>query len=166
MAVITTVAGDDANSYLSVAEADTQAASELGKLPKEWLSATTELKEAALIRASAEIDEYVGSALIPWAVGQALRFPRWDDVDVDGVPLIPKRVGRATFLQAAYMLANAEILDAADAFRARGLTSFSNPDGTGGQLSDDASFGRLHGDVKRILGDVTGGVVIGTIVTR
>lgn len=165
MAVIATVAAADANSYLDVASADAFAALELGSLPKAWLKATSEDREAALIRATAEIDEHVGATVAVWDTAQALRFPRSEDVDDVGDPVIPARVSRATFLQAAYLLANVDILDAAASRRARGLANFSNPDGTSGQLADDRDYGRFHPRVIGLLDDVVGGAIIGTIVT-
>ena len=165
MAVITTVAGTTSNSYLDVAAADDFAASELGQLAKKWRTATIEDKEAALIRATSEIDEYVGSGVALYAYDQALRFPRAIDLDAAGVAIIPARVRRSTFLQAAFLLANVDELDAAAARRARGLVNFANPDGTGGQLADSPDMGRLHPRVTALLGDTVGGAVVGWIDT-
>lgn len=165
MAVIATVAGADANSYLEVADADAFAETELGKLANAWRQATSEDKEAALLRATAEIDEHVGSGTTPYDVLQGLTFPRYTDFDTDGAPIIISRVRRATFLQAAYLLANIDELDAADTRRARGLVNFANPDGTGGQVADDATFGRLHPRVIELLDTTVGGAVVGWIET-
>lgn len=165
MAVDTTVAGTSANSYLDVAGADAFASTELGKLAKAWRNATIEDKEAALLRATAEIDEYTGSGSTLFLTTQALRFPRLLDVDAAAVPFIPVRVRRATFLQASYLLANADVLDDAATRRARGLVNFSNPDGTGGQLADSRDYGRLHPRVEGLLADTVGGAVVGWIET-
>lgn len=184
MTVDTTVAGADSNSYLDVAGADALAASELGGNAKAWRAATIEDKEAALIRATAEIDEFVGappravvagppytrrpfvaSGLAPYAPDQGLTFPRAYDLDPTDEPIIPARIARATFLQAAYLIVNADLIDEAGSRRARGLTSFSNPDATGGTISDKRDFGRLHPRVEALLGDVAGGAVVGWIET-
>ena len=166
MAVIVTVGGDDANSYLDVADGDAFAASEIGQLASAWRKATVEDKEAALIRATSEIDEHVGSGVALYSITQALRFPRLEDVDpVTGDVILPLRVRKATFLQAAYLLANVKELDDAASRRARGLVNFANPDGTGGQLADSAEFGRMHPRVERLLDDTVGGVVVGWIET-
>lgn len=164
MAVIATVAGNDSNSYLDVASADAYAALELGALPKAWLTATVENREAALIRATAEIDERVGATVSVWDTAQALRFPRDVDYDDLGDPIIPGRVSRATFLQAAYLLANVDILDAAAARRARGLVNFANPDGTSGQVADSLDYGRFHPRVLSLIDDVVGGAIIADII--
>lgn len=174
MTVDATVAGLASNSYLDVAAADALAASDLGRNAKAWNAATIEDKEAALIRATAEIDEYVGTVPIVYAAaylgrGQALLFPRSIDVyglyDVgpSGTPYIPVRLARATYLQAAHLLRNADLIDDAQSNRARGLVNFANPDGTGGTLSDKADFGRLNDRTVALIGDVSGGVTIGWI---
>ena len=60
MAIDATIAGASANSYLTVAAADALAASELGRDMKAWTAATTDEKEAALVRATEEVDAEVG----------------------------------------------------------------------------------------------------------
>ena len=166
MAVVTTVAGASSNSYLDVAGADALAASELGNNARAWASLTIEDKEAALMRATAEIDEFVGAGLPSYTQGQALVFPRAGDVVIGTyTPEIPVRVKRATFLQAAYLAANADLLDEAASRRARGLVNFSNPDGTGGTISEKRDFGRLYPRAEALVADVAGGAVVGWIVT-
>lgn len=164
MVLDATVAGASANSYLTVAAADAFAASDLGRNRDAWTTATADDKEAALIRATQEIDDEVGRVTAPLTETQVLLFPRLVD-QVSGAGFIPTRVGRAVYLQAAHLLRNSKVLDDAAAFRARGLSSFANPDGTGGTLADDENYGRLAPGVRRLLGEFTEGAVIATIVT-
>lgn len=159
-----TPGGASANSYLTVAEADTFAQSDLGLMAREWLSATDDTKEAALIRATDEVDEEVGRVVASSTRTQALLFPRYVDRTDAGSFYLPPRLKRATYLQAAFLLKAADTLDGAAQMRARGLSNFANPDGVSGQLSGDASFGRMHPRVRVLLGEFTEGSVIGIII--
>lgn len=165
MAIDATISGASSNSYLTVAEADSFANSDLGQNAKDWLSATDDTKEAALIRATDEIDGEVGRVSASALTTQALLFPRYTDRNAAGALILPSRLKRATYLQAAFLLKVADTLDRAAEMRARGLSNFSNPDGVSGQLSDDVNFGRLHPRARILLGDFTEGSVIGIIVT-
>lgn len=159
------VGGSAATSYLTVAAADLLASSDLGRDAKTWLAATTDEKVAALIRATDEIDSEIGRVVNPATATQALLFPRADDLALDGVTrILPIRLQRAVYLQAAFLLRNANVLDDAASFRARGLTNFSNPDGTSGQVADDPGFGRLHPRARALLTEFAEGSVIGIIV--
>jgi hypothetical protein len=162
MALDATVAGSAANSYLTVAEADSLAAEDIGMHAREWVAANVETKEAALIRATDEIDSTIVRT-IPYATDQALLFPRSTDQD-GSAPYLPARLKRATYLQASYLVKNADLLDQAAMRRARGLVNFSNPDGTGGQIADSATFGRLHPRVEVMLDEFTAGSVVATII--
>jgi hypothetical protein len=165
MAIDATVGGASANSYLTIVAADAFAASDLGTNAKAWLAATTDEKEAALLRATFEIDSNIGRVVNPGSTTQALLFPRAEDLLADGVTwFLPIRLQRAAYLQAAYVLQNATVLDQAASFRARGLSNFSNPDGTGGQLSDDPGFGLLHPRAQALLEPLAEGSVIGIII--
>lgn len=166
MALDATVAGSSASSYLTVGEADGFAVSDLGTNAQKWREAHPETKEAALIRATAEIDEFVGRVARSYATTQALLFPRWDDlIPGTSTPFLPVRLKRAVYLQAAYLIANADLIDGAASRRSRGLVNFANPDGTSGQVADDGSFGRLSPRAETIMGEFVEGAVIGTIVT-
>jgi hypothetical protein len=165
MVLDATVAGASANSYLTIAAADALATSDLGRDAETWLAATTDQKEAALLRATDEIDGDVGRVVTRATTGQLLLFPRYEDRAADGTTLIlPGRLLRATYLQAAFLLRNAKLLDDAASFRARGLTNFSNPDGTGGQVADDPSFGTMHPRAKALLTEFAEGSVVGIII--
>lgn len=164
MALDATVAGSAANSYLTVADADALAAADLGGNAKEWVEATVETKEAALIRATDEIDSTVVRT-VPYSTTQALLFPRLIDVDsIGGSPELPTRLQKATYLQASFLVKNADLLDHAATRRARGLVNFANPDGTSGQLADSPSFGNLHPRVEMMLDEFTAGSVVATII--
>ena len=166
MVLDATLAGASANSYLTVAEADAEALVELGKNAKAWNEATVEQREAALIQATEDIDYTVGRVSATYSPAQRLLFPRVTDLIVGtSTPELPRRIKSATFLQAAHLLRNADLMDDAASFRARGLSSFSNPDGTGGTLSDDPRAGRLHPRVDVLLDEFSAGSVVGTIVT-
>jgi hypothetical protein len=165
MALDATVAGPSANSYLSVAAADAFALEDIGLAKAAWIAATDEDKEAALIRATEEIDGLIGETSSKADPAQALLFPRLDDVAYGtSTFIIPGRLEKATYLQAAYLIQNAKLIDDAASRRARGLQNFANSDGTGGQLADSPDFGRLHPRVERMLDPLAAGSVIATII--
>lgn len=145
MALDATVAGASANSYLTVAAADALAAADLGRNATGWLAATQPVKEAALQRATREIDAFFPTTgmWLRYSYTQALLFPR--PMDASGSPLapyVPAGVLQACFKQAAYLVANANTIDDAAARRARGLFSFSDSEG-GGSVALDPTFGLL-----------------------
>ena len=159
-----TIAGAAADSYLTVADADAFAESDFGPNAEKWRSATVEGKEAALRRATRDLDVTIGRVVAPYSSEQALLFPRYTDL-IAGTsePMLPPKLRLATYLQASYVLRNAKVLDDAASFRARGLANFANPDGTSGALAD-ATVGRLHPDVAVITTEFSEGAVVGTIV--
>lgn len=148
MALDAEVGGATANSYLTVAEADAFADQELGHNAKRWILSDLGDKERALIRASWQVDAYV-PRFAPYVDDQALTFPRDVDVLADN-PFLHERVKRATYLQASYLLANADKLDEASTRRARGMISFSESD-VSGAPSLDPSFGRYDPDFIALL---------------
>lgn len=164
MTLDATVAGASANSYLTLAAGDAYADVDLGRLRDAWRAASIEEREAALIRATSEIDDEVGRVDVAYSTTQARLFPRYVD-QANSIAFIPTKVARATWRQAAFLLKNAKVIDDAASFRARGLSNFANPDGVSGALADDESYGRLEPSVRKLLGEFTDGAVIGTIVT-
>lgn len=131
MAIVATPASESADSYLTVAVADALAGDDLGPEADTWRKAELALKEAALRRATREVDSYVATGWLPYDGDQALVFPRADvDVDVAGDPLIPRKVVLATYQQAIYLLKNRDVLAAMNAHRARQ-----------GETDPDASYG-------------------------
>lgn len=128
MALDATVAGAAANSYLTLAGANTLAGEALGREAAAWNAASDADKEKALIRATSDVDAYIGGVSARSATGQALLFPRATDTS-SGTPYILGRVQRATFHQAAFLLANVDAIADADARRASGLLSRSDMDG-------------------------------------
>lgn len=141
--IIATPGAADANSYLTLEEADEIATLRgLGPAATGWLDGTDADKEKALIRATSEIDAELGSVGIRYAADQALLLPRYTD-KVDGDPVIISSVRLATYEQAVYLLANAEVMDNANARRARGLISFSDDDGSGSVVAARPDFGTM-----------------------
>jgi hypothetical protein len=152
VAIDATVAGAASDSYLTLSEAALLAGDDLGPQADGWLAAADPLREKALKRATREIDAFVNLPSARYSTTQALLFPR--DIDITGTPLVailPRVLKIATYEQAAYLLANAKHLDEAASRRAHGLFSYSNPDGTGGSVALDPSFGRLSPDVEALL---------------
>lgn len=171
MALDATVGGLLADAYLTVADVDTRAARDLGTFAAAWVSDATEAaadgpnrlqKEAAIRRATEEIEELADVASDPYTIDQARIFPRSFDYD-DAGPYIPAAIGTATYRQAVYLYSNADRIDHASTRRARAMTNFSEPN-VSGSLAADASYGRFAPGVERILKPLTEGSVIGVIV--
>lgn len=140
MAIDATVAGATANSYLTVAAADALAADDMGPEVVKWQAATTTTaeREVALKRATREIDDYLRTGYAPYSAAQALRFPRARVDVISGAPVIPKPIGHATYYLAAFLLLNAAVIARRDARKARGQSSYSEPN-TSGVESEDAT---------------------------
>lgn len=131
MAIVATPADPDADSYLTVAAADSLAGDDLGPEADTWRRAELALKEQALRRATREVDSYVATGWPPFDGDQALVFPRADiDVDAAGDAFIPRKVVLATYQQAIYVLKNRDVLAAMNAHRARQ-----------GETDPDSSYG-------------------------
>lgn len=127
MAFDATVAGNAANSYLSVAEADALAAADVGPSVTAWNAASQSAKENALQRATREVNAYLRSSGIAlYSATQALLYPRSVDV-LNNTPFIPNAIRFATYAQAKFVNANASVLDAAETRKARGIESGSEP---------------------------------------
>ncbi len=103
MALDTTIAGKESNSYLTAARATT-ILTESRLYATAWTSATIEDQEAALRWATKLIDtyyEFEGSRVkVGFEEGQALSWPRWNAFDVDekeiSSTVIPYRIEWAT----------------------------------------------------------------------
>jgi hypothetical protein len=162
-----TIAGDTANSYLTLEEAAALAAVDLGRDAAAWRDADDEALEAALIQATLDVDAYgTGQAEVQYDVDQALRYPRAVDV-LDDEPILPRLLKQATYEQAKYRLYLADAIVDARARRARGYASFSGDDG--------AATMSLHPEIERwsdaarkyldvVLGSTTKAARGGTIV--
>lgn len=147
-----TVAGTTATSYLTVAEANALAAIDLGRDAVEWSRATVDEKERALQLATADIDAEYGRDATPFLAGQALVFPR--STDVSGAePFLPAGLRRATWAQAKYRWSTRDLRVDARARRARGLSSFSDGDGSG-TMSLRVDLESLSDEARRYLGGV------------
>jgi hypothetical protein len=170
MALIVTPGASDAESYLDVAAADAFAAGDLGAYAEGWSAAKTEAsltgpnrlrKEAALRRASRDVDELVGLVSSPYSLTQALVFPRSWDLEA-GVLIIPAGVRRETYRQAAYLFANAHVLDQAATRQARGLSSFGEPN-VSGTISTEPNAGRFAPGLAVALQPFAGASTVGWI---
>lgn len=137
MALDTTVGGASADSYISVAEADAIAVNRLGREAEAWQNAQVVDKERALRQAAVDIDTLVNGR--PYSDAQMLGFPRYVDTDDSLVPFIPARVRQAQYEQAAYLLANADVISDAASRRARGLFSFAEDNLSGSIALDDTT---------------------------
>jgi hypothetical protein len=140
MSLDATVAGTSANSYIAVATADGFAGDDLGAEAVKWLDAgtVTATKEKALKRATRELDAYLRTGWPPYSTTQALLFPRAVDV-VSSSPVIPRSIQLACYQQAIYLVANADVLAAANTRRARAMSSASEPNVAFTETADDGS---------------------------
>lgn len=163
-----TPGGSASDSYLSLADSLVFANADLGEYATAWLAATDELREKALRRATREIDRYIGSTAVRFdPILQRLAFPRYDHLNTAGLPIIVPQVREATYLQAVYVLVNADVIDQAATRRARGMSSASEPN-VSFTLAADPLEGRMSPDALRLLtGEgFEGGSVVGYISTR
>lgn len=153
MALDATVAGVSANSYLTVAEADTLNGTRLGPAAAAWSVASLADKEKALISATRDVDANVRPAT-PYSALQALAFPRATDLDAADLPILAGGVKLATYEQAVYLLDNATALDEAASRRARGLYQFTDDD-VSGSIALDPLLGLLAPRAQAALQGVT-----------
>jgi hypothetical protein len=150
-----TVSGPAANSYLTVADADARAATDLGRDLAAWYAADEPTKEAALIRATVDLDTFKRSpAESKYAPAQARRFPRSTDVS-GGVSFLPVLLLDATWAQAKYRLDNADAFVDARSRRARGYSSFSGDDG-GATMSLHTELEPVSVEAQMLMDDVLG----------
>jgi hypothetical protein len=164
MALDVTPGGSASDSYLSLADALSFANGDLGLYADGWIAATDPTREKALRRATRDIDTWIGSTTDAYSTTQALAFPRWEDVDDTGNPVIVSSIELATYHQAIYVLANAEVLDNAATRRARALSNFTEPN-VSGTLAEGVGYGRLAPEAERLLtGEgFEGGAIVGFI---
>lgn len=108
--IVATAGASNANSYLTIAAADTLAESVIGTLA--WATATTDNKTRALITATRGLDTlaYIGSRT---TTTQALAWPRTDASCGDKTiasDTIPHEIKQATFDLADALLSNPALL--------------------------------------------------------
>lgn len=141
MPLDTTPGGALSDSYLAVADADALAGRDLGPEAAKWLAATGDQKEAALRRATRDLDAYLRTGWRRFMLGQALLFPRSIDINGAGA-FIPLNLRLATYEQATYVLANAATMDRAATRKARQVQSASEPNAsyTRPQEEDPAAY--------------------------
>lgn len=167
-ALDTTPAGADANAYISEADATAKAGADVGRYALAWLALTAPEREKAILRATRDVEAYVGYLDPPYdnTTPQALLFPRWFDQDGAGDAVIPKAVEQATYEQAVYVAKVADLIDDSASRRARGLANFSEQN-VSGQLATEPYYGQYAPRMRRLLdgpGIERGGAVMGTIV--
>lgn len=109
--VITTIGAANANSYISVVEADTYFEGHL--YASQWASATTDTKSAALVYATRTLDNKItwnGSKVDQVYGNQALQWPRASAYTQDGIyvpsDIIPVEVKNATAELALNLIKN------------------------------------------------------------
>ncbi len=171
MATVTATPGaTDANSYLTVAEADAFAGARLQA--DNWNQAAEYDKDSALIQATARIDELVFTGY-KISSGQALKWPRYSAFDEDGYEypgdVIIPIVQRATFETALWLLnQNAATTDA---LAPTGLEAFTQATVGPISVTVDKSFraGSLPDTITRILRQVlapgaSGGLVMAELL--
>lgn len=163
MALITTVAGTDSDSYLTIAEANDLLWLLDHDAKNAWTSAKTDCKEDALKRATADLDsllwdgvrstqaQYIGDVYVGpnnyrtnrnthefHTDAQALEVPRDFMQQEDGTYIIPREVKYACLIQAGYRLtadsSSSFINDAANA----GVKRFRVEDGVEVELDGKA----------------------------
>jgi phage gp36-like protein len=163
MTLDATIAGATANSYLTVAAADSYAGDDLGPEAAAWLAAVTADKEKALKRATREIDGYLRSGWVRYSAAQALLFPR--AIDYSGTPAaayLPSNVKLACYEQATYVLRNAKVLDNARTRRARDVQSASEPNISFAERASTTRSGAASPDVDAaMLSDAALGYIEG-----
>lgn len=98
--LVATPGSTTANSYLNLDAADSMAVI-VGLTG--WASLTSEAKEAALIRATMDVDTHRFHSPVRYFMTQALSFPREKDLLV-----IPKPILWACFFQADYIATSGE----------------------------------------------------------
>lgn len=149
--IIATWGGTGSNAYSTLSEVETYVAGQILDATA-WTSATTEVKQKAILRATRDIDVsrlYVGRRRY---ANQSLEFPRaffFEDEfarladptapDEDDIfRIMQERVKNACAEQAVFLVKNIDS-ENADAIRqARGITSFSE---SIGPLSESVSYG-------------------------
>lgn len=131
---LTATAGSHtANTYVSLADAETIMLEYLSHITSGWTAATTANKNIALVQATRAIDnlrlsgdKYNEGYDENNALYQPLHFPTTEDVDDSGNLYIPEAVERATALQAAWILKNGDAMQAAAETANQGIRSHSS----------------------------------------
>ncbi len=130
-AIVATLSGPTANSYLTLAEANAYFATRLHA--QAWENASDADREAALITACRAIEscrlrctrDLIGGQLSPVTQEQALTFPRYRDVDASLAYIIPGRVKQAQCEEALALLAYGATAQQRQALQAGGVSSYT-----------------------------------------
>lgn len=106
--VISTVGASDANSYVTVAEADSYFSDSFGR--SLWLQTTQANREAAVITASRYLDQYMTWIGQKSTSDQSMEWPRINTFDKTGRPyandIVPGPVKFAAFELAYFIVEN------------------------------------------------------------
>lgn len=97
----TTIAGVNANSYVTVAEADTYFSLHIDY--EKWNEIQN--KEKYLVMATKQIDNEI-FLFDKYNLQQSLEFPRTNNIDENNNPFIPKKIKEATCEQALFLYLN------------------------------------------------------------
>lgn len=160
MAIDATVGGTDADSYSTVAEADTYFGTDSRLGATAWSGETTAQQEAALKMATRRVDmeRFEGIKL---ASGQALKWPRMHATDDDGeeypTDVIPGIIQQATWEMAlVYLIADD---DGKVPQMDTGLEEFRRAKIGPMEIERDEGFraGKLPDHVRRILSPALAG---------
>ena len=141
MALDATVAGESANSYLSVADADELAATDPIN-GDHWAQADDPAKERALVAATRDVEVFKGAVGTAYSLTQARRFPRVGDLAGDPAePYLLEPLRMATYEQAVHLLVNGRLIADGQARRAQGTLSQQDANGAW-TAALDPRFGR------------------------
>lgn len=156
MDVIATLSAEDANSYLSVDDADVYFAARLNA--GAWETASVGDKEKALVTACRHIEacrlrvNWRGADVTaPVIITQALTFPRLRDVDALGAYIIPERVKQAQCEEALALLAFGAEQARRAALQAGGVSGFSTDGLTESYREGAGQNPLISGEARQLL---------------
>lgn len=152
MVLVATVAGADANSYLTVADANTLAAADAIH-GAAWLAASDADKELMLFAATRDVEVFKGNVGPKYSASQARAFPRATIDVLEGVPFLPAALEEATYCQAVHLLVHRALLADAQKRRAQGTLSQQDANGAW-QAAIDDRFGYYAPRMTELLASV------------
>lgn len=93
LVLIATSAAADANSYATIEEGDDYHSRRL--FSDDWTNAATDIKTAALVWSTMQLDALYQWEGDPWSIEQALRFPRYGVYTRDGLLIDAQTIPQA-----------------------------------------------------------------------
>lgn len=146
MAIDTTVAGTDSNSYITLAEAK---AALFGPALTAWNNLSSNEEREAYVKRAASIIEMQNLAGEKSDSTQALFFPRTTDYTLDDddeeVYFIPPTIKKVQYAQVSYLLLNEGFTEQSLEYRAKGIRDIGLGPGA------TASFARSRPSAKDFL---------------